>query len=391
MMRLVQRQEETKLKLSGPTTDREMEREIAARLAPAPVIESAGDAAVTTAIVDDTLAWNDWPDPDVLDTNINEVRVEVDEPDPSVGINGGLVLIDHCGDELGEVNNFNGLRQLGWAASFPADFVDKLSPRVAAEVINERLAAVNGNVTLVFERGELTNLIKGGRGVPTYRQVASKVHDTLENIYGEQVKTIFAHCAGGEMRLRFVTGVEQAVTRAVGDVLQMGIEVHQNYGADLSLSLYVQRLVCLNGMTARHNEFSWRVRDCTTVDHQLAWLATSVGEVTGAFDRIVAKSREMAQIAVSGDINEVLTRYARSMRFPQRYLGRVLDAYEQEPIPTQWGVLNAFTRAATHSLSGVAQHSILAATGDWVSNFDYVNCRLPRPVAISSGAELIEA
>jgi hypothetical protein len=99
----------------------------------------------------------------------------------------------------------------------------------------------------------------------------------------------------------------------------------------------------------------------------------------------------MAEIEINGDIDEVIRRYGNAMKFPVRYIGRVIDAYNEEPNPTQWGLLNAFTRVGTHTMHGDAQRNTLSTAGTWVTEFDTVTCKLPRPVAVYLGAELIVA
>ncbi len=355
------------------------------------VPESSGDAAVSQhqpVSVDPNMPWFSWPDPDAFATPVSSLTVRPLGPDASP--EDPLILVGESGEDLGEMGSATAFRQLGWFATFPTDFVNKLAPATKVLVVNERLRQCPREVSVVIENERIANIVHGGRGIPPYREVAQTTYDTLKSVYGEKVDILETRQGDGEMNLRFVTGVEKPVTRKKGDILQMGVQVHQDYGHDLSLALYVNRLICTNGMTAENQEFTWRVRGEISIEHQLAWLATGVSKVVGAFDQIVAHAKQMAEIPVNGEnIPAILERYARSMKFPVRYLGRVIEAYNQEPDPTQWGILNAFTRVATHGLSGALQQNILAATGTWTQEFDMVDVRLPRPVATSLGAELI--
>lgn len=353
-----------------------------------PIPESSGDAAVAqlkpVLTIDATAPWAQWPDPDVLNTKIQSISVR---PRPDEG----LELLGETGDVLGSVQS-RGMQQLGWAAQFPGEFIQKLSPATAAQVINERLQAQKDReISLVFESGQLVNQMPGYRGVASYADVAQTAHNALRTVYGDAVELGEARQGDGQMLLRLLTGISEPVTPKRGDVLQMGIQIEHNYGLGIQTSLYVNRLVCLNGMTAESKEYSWRSRNEGTIEHQLAWLTVQLGEVVGAYNGIVQRARLMAETPITGDPEKALQEYARAMRFSPRMLPHLLDAYREEPDATQWGLLNAFTRVATHTLHGSARRAFQAASGQWTQDFDMVTARLPRPVAVNTGAEIIEA
>lgn len=355
-------------------------------LVPVEPTDTGGDAAVAekpVLTIDPTAPWAQWPDPDVLTTKIKSISVRPRGED-------ALELLGESGDVLGGFNA-RAMQQLGWAAQFPGEFVSKLTPELQARIINERVQAQKDrDVSIIFEGGDFVNLTPGYRGVAGYRDVAQTAFNTLRRVYGDAVELSEARQGDGQMVLRLLTGIQEPVTPRRGDILQMGIQIEHNYGLGIQAALYVNRLVCTNGMTAEAREFSWRSRNEGTVEHQLAWLAVQLGEVVGAYTTIVERARIMSETPVSGDPHKALEAAATAMRFPRRMLGRLIDAYDAEPEATQWGLLNAFTRVSTHALGGSAQRAFQAASGQWTQDFDLVTARLPRPVALNSGAEIIE-
>lgn len=345
------------------------------------------EANATPLEIDPTLPWAAWPAPDTFPAKLKDLSVRNEA--------GRLILVGEQGDAIAPVNA-NGMQQLGWNAVFPVEFVNRFNdaPDLQAQIINHRIQ--NGDraekqYTVVVENGEFANFFPGWRGVAPFQQVAQTAFNALRDVYGTGVELDDCRQGNGKMALRLLTNLQEPVTRKTGDVLQMGIQIDQDYGQQINLALYVRRLVCLNGMTAEAQEFKWKTRSEGSVEHQLAWVTTGIGAVVGAFNGIVERARLMADTPVNGDARNILQEHARAMRFPSRYFGRLVDAFEQEPEMTQWGILNAFTRVATHSLSGETQRTFQASAGGWTQEFDLVNARLPRPVAVRLGAEIVEA
>jgi hypothetical protein len=189
-----------------------------------------------------------------------------------------------------------------------------------------------------------------------------------------------------------MTAVDMPVTRRKGDILQMGVDVRQHYGETVAVALYCKRLVCLNGMMVNERAFEWTQRQTGTVDHQIAWLRTAIAGALEAYETLVARAKQMAETPIHGDPHNILREHARAMRLPERRLPALLEAFDAEPDPTSWGLLNAFTRLATHGgLPQRLSRSLMQASGQWVHDFDLVTCRLPRPMAIAVGAEITEA
>lgn len=361
------------------------------------VVESAGDSKVATTpvVIDETKPWALWPQPEVLN-----VKLEV----LNMGAEGEqFVLSTEDSGRLGKVTD-NALRELGWRAGFDAGFVrEKVSREVGTIVVNERIRRTaekreDREVALLLEGDTITNFMPGWREALPFADVAQITHDILGGVYGANDLLIDdARCNEGQMNLRLITPIAQEVTRHKGDVLQLGVEIHHDYGRHIEMALYAKRLVCLNGMTADNREFSWKQRSSGTKDHQAAWLRQGLGEVVSAYDNLLARARRMASATFEGDYRSVLREHARAMGLPGRHFNALVEAYEAElglngGEHNEWTILNAFTRLATHGgLSRNNARQLQAASGRWTTEFEMVNARLPRPMATLVGAQIVEA
>jgi hypothetical protein len=142
-------------------------------------------------------------------------------------------------------------------------------------------------------------------------------------------------------------------------------------------------------MTASKQEFSWKSRSVGDAESQLNWMMIAMVDAIEAFDRLVGQSHKMLETRIEGDAEQALRERARAMRVPARYDDRLIDSFRQEPGATEWHLLNAFTRMATHAnLPLDAARLIMDASGQWIDGFDLVSARLPRPVAMRIGARI---
>lgn len=343
--------------------------------------------------VDESMPWASWPEPRIEPIKLHELRlVQQDET-----VQFASVGTDADGDELPAVPlgaaTTPGLRLLGWQSgvTFPVDFVNKLTPPLKCAVVNERvLAAKDRELSLIVEQGDVTNILSGWRGVAPYREVAQTAYNTLRDVYGDAEVEGTPRREHEGMSIRLMTPMEEPITRKKGDILKMGIDVNQKYGTTINVALYVKRLICLNGMTANSTAFEWTIKQAGTVEHQLSWLKMAMADALSAYENLVERSRIMADTPIHGDPHLVLEEHARAMRLPKNLYGQLHSMFDEEPEATEWGMLNAFTRLATHGGIGeVASRNLMAGAGSWTSDFDLVTCRLPRPMAVAAGAEIV--
>lgn len=337
--------------------------------------------------IDPNMPWAQWPEPEIFNTDLKALNAMVEDD--------MLVLKRRDGeggeDTLGRFST-DSLQQVGWHTKFPGEFVGGLPTHLQAEIVNHRLdQAQQREFTVVAEDGVITNLAPGWRGLLPYRTTAQFTFNTLRNVYGDAEVDVHATHANGKMSCRILLPVEKPITPARGDVLQMGIEVLQCYGTTIEATLYARRLICTNGMTSDGEEFKWRQRSAGSVDHQLNWLQQGLMTATSRFDNLVQRSQLMAHTAFHGNPIDVLREHARAMRLPQRHVNGLVEAFNVEPGNTEWHLLNAFTRLATHGqLNRRTAQAIMRASGNWISDFDMVRARMPRPMAVAVGAEILE-
>ena len=327
--------------------------------------------------------WADWSAPDTATASLHSFRIR-----PS---GDRLAISTSDGNILGFVAD-TALDELGKRVTFPAEFIQKLSPTLAAQVVNERIQAEKDmEMTAVIQDGEWTNLLPAWRGILPTRRTADIAYDTLKEHYPE-IEIEQAVYKTGSMLLKLLTPVVYPVTPAVGDTLRMGIDVAQQYGGTIAVQLYVKRLVCLNGMTANERAFSWRKRtgDAGSVEEQAEWVKEGVLHAVGSYTALVEKAQTMAQTHFEGDYTEILRERASAMRLPMRHLPALINAFEAEVGNTEWNLVNAFSRLATHGgLPGDLSRALQYSSGEWLREFSLVNARLPRPIAERVGARII--
>lgn len=333
-------------------------------------------------VIDRDAPWANWSTPEVRPVSLSELTVHLGD--------NGFTLYE--GDEVIADATHRGLQEMSRLVGFDTDFVtSKLPGGLAADVINHRIAASKDKtVAVITEDGRFTSLVPSVRELLTYSETAQEVYDLMNGVYGD-IHIDFAGQTDRGMHLRLMTDIQQRISPATGDVMGMGIDVRQDYGETTNIRLYLRRLVCLNGLSAQEQAFSWQNRLEGGRDYQRLFLADGIARALGAYDNIVDRSRVMAQTPFEGTPEEALRLRATAMNFPLRNIGDVIQAFEMEPGETEWHLLNAFTRVGTHSaLPGQLGQRTLQAAGEWANNFDIVTCRMPRPMAVKAGAQIVD-
>jgi hypothetical protein len=356
--------------------------------------------------IDEDKPWYAFPVPDVVEAKTSTVSMIVDDSEFK---GGRLSLFSVIEDEVIGYPSSGGLENISTRIQFPMQFVEKLTMPLQALIINERLMA-NPELTMNFVREPyqvimpegglqwsnrrlVTNIAPGWREVVPHGDICQTAYNLMASIWEPSSLEIkFAKRNDSSMLLRILSPDREEVTKQVGDILQMGIEVEHAYGWDLTVRLYTERLVCLNGMTARDTRFEWKLNIMGKASQQLEFVETGVGLALESFARIVDQARIMAQVPLEGNPELLLMERAKAMKLPAGLTHELLQMWRQEPIATEWGALNAFTRLATHGEqpSQVARRRIMDAAGTWSDGFDMVTARLPRPMALAAGAHILE-
>lgn len=374
--------------------------------------------------VDPDAPWANWPVPAQEPIDAKFVRLAAIEPpdpwgasiDPERGQARPAPRLAMVGpDGLLGFPTRAALQDLSRKVGFDTDFVlDKISdPELRAAVINDRLgqlAAADTSIMLTKQpfmvatpggpqadsdgAMTITNASPGSRQIVPHGWVAQTVLNIMRQVYQEDVSVVSARLTDHGMEVRIRTNLTMEVTpggRSVGDVLSMGILVSYRYGQELALGLYCERLVCTNGMTANREALQWKANG-TTVRDQLDWVTVNAAVAVQKFPDVIEHARLMAQTSLGDHPEVALIERARAMRVPRSHEALVLEAYRAEPSSTEWGALNAITRYATHSedVADTNRRRLQQTAGNWVSTFDMVNARLPRPMAEAIGASIYE-
>lgn len=338
------------------------------------------------------LPWALWPVPEATHVNTHDIRASVDDDRLYIGT-----------DEAHGTPTLGALRSLSERINFPPEFVTKLPTTLQADIINNRIASYrDADFSLVMEHSTnpmmpsvVASVAPGQRLVLPHAAVAQTAYETIRAVFDTEALVADTTLASDHSLVRFKIPYDAPIRpdggRSVGDVLRMGVELKHVYGVEISTRLYTERLRCLNGMTAFQSEYSWGARIMGTQQMQIDWIKFGVSQALTSFPQIVERARLMASTRIEGDLARALMERARALRLPRRLTGQLMEAFNQEPGDTEWDMLNAFTRLATHGgLDEATARALAHGAGTWVQGFDMVTARLPRPIAVSVGAHVLE-
>lgn len=334
------------------------------------------------------LPWSEWKDSDVIQTEIHAISTAMDET-------GKLTL--NVKDGEGKTEEFGELTQpaiveLSKRIGFPTEFIQKLSPELQPTVINDRIKAARKQ-KFSFVTDEDSRIIAaspGWRESTSHREIAQISYDALMGMDEvESVEVDMLQRKDGTLNLRFMTPIQTAITPAVGDILQMGLNITHSFGTELSVSLFTKRLVCLNGMVSTNRPYGWTSDAAKTKGRQIEWLREAVTKAIEEYDLLIARASEMSRTLIQGDMSAALYQRARNLRIPQRFIPHILEAFNKEPGNTEWHMLNAITRFASHNADAQLRNRLQLDAGTWVENFKMATARLPLYMAQQGGYQII--
>jgi hypothetical protein len=132
----------------------------------------------------------------------------------------------------------------------------------------------------------------------------------------------------------------------VGDLVRGGVAFTNSMTAAVETEIepFVLRIACLNGMLSPvfggdRAQFRYRRKDGPPD----VWLRDAVDAIGEQYESLFVALDTAAQ-AVLDDPQRAIRDQIRSIPGPMRE--EVVNAYQEEPMPTVWGVANAITRAA---------------------------------------------
>jgi hypothetical protein len=348
--------------------------------------------------IDPEMPWASWPTPVSVTGDIKSAFAIAD------GNTVTIALANGEGQEptLLGIPTSGALKQMGLYAGFPVDFVEKLTADLRAPVISNRLRHAeyhDFNFIRDEQNNRLTNLMPSWRQPLPYASAAQFVYNRLCDAH-TNVEVDEAECSGGTMSARFTTNLEKPITPKLGDTLKFGIQLNHDYGKTIEINVYAQRLVCLNGMTSSRKQFKWSHRTMGTPENQLSFLDDGIGQCAAAFNQMVDRSKTMSETTFEGDAHDVLQERAKALGISPRLNHRIFAAFDEEPGDSEWHIVNAFTRVATHDLSinERQRRQLMMVAGEYTRQFEMVDAHLPAFLAQKIGAavfnrneELVEA
>lgn len=290
------------------------------------------------------------------------------------------------------------IQNLGHFLDFPSSWVQKLNPDLQARILQDRFdSAENTRFALAGLSHDdnspsvITTVLPSWREFAQPWEVASSIRNFHKKIpiFVEEPRIQF-NSETHEITVKGWTSLNKHITSLVGDTLRFGYSAKYRPGFSAKITFVSERLICLNGMTATQENFSWKTKFLATKMDQLAWMNMNILGIIQEIPKFTAKAQEMAETLIENDPEEALLARLKSAGIAERQHDSVLSAFREEPGNSEWHLLNAITRYASHSgLEESKQENLFAIAGNWVKDYDRVTARLPRKIAEQVGAEII--
>lgn len=333
-------------------------------------------------------AWSNIEEPKIYACDLHGITVEP----------GLTTDLEICGRD-GKAFKISraGLNNLGKQIGFRSSFIEKLSRPTQSIVINEIIKSSRNQEFsfLVDGRNEIYNLTQGWRDYCLHKEICEvgyqSVHELISTIVDGPINCSVTNY-NGMLDFKIITPLQEEITANKGDALSAGLNIKHNHSKNITVGLYVDRLVCENGMVVGKNEFSWASKSNSTVKDQLLFVVEAARDSLKMFDKTINSSRQMAEAFVHGDIHNTIMQRLKQMRIPKNHIDGIMESFAYDPGNSEWHILNAITHYATHSLTDDPDfaYRLMNCAGNWAHDFDIVTARMPRPIANSVGAEIIE-
>lgn len=255
-------------------------------------------------------------------------------------------------------------RQLATAVGMRWDrFFENASPKDRAEEMNRRLDRATDTVR-VRTRGLSNPHPDLDRGVAgELRALVSAGYSPVSDARLARHLVELLRPADAELRLvrHDLTDRTTSFVVKLGDTYRAG-DAHAQVGdiwggilvrnsgvgfASLMLTLHLTRLLCKNGMTAPLPDALLMKRRHRGIDDSALreLLSSKLEDVAGRLHQGQTRLRAATERRVE-DVPAALLEILHTAELPQRLLPALLAAYGREPIPTAFGVSQAFTLAA---------------------------------------------
>lgn len=330
--------------------------------------------------IDPNMPWSTWANPVHRQVLLGELTAErTDNDELGISVNG---------EDLTSISK-RARVDLGRTFQYPPDFIEDLPLDLSLPVIQHAMAGRDSaQAQLVYESGQIVAITKGWRPVVPAALLAQATYDSCRTIGEVEIQNASSGVNGTD--LTFLLPTQKDIK--AGDILRAGIRARYVPGVHHEIDLFIYRLWCENGAYNTEQVMSWAKRTEISATNILEWVGTATQLAFSKFEAVCDKATIMANTPIGGEPLQALRDRLRSMNVGRAHYDGILEAFRQEPGDTEWSMLNAITRYATHNEDlGNAQRQLLQrGAGVWQEQFDIVNARLPRPIAIKVGAQIIE-
>ena len=136
----------------------------------------------------------------------------------------------------------------------------------------------------------------------------------------------------------------------VGDITEGGVRIlsYPYQSKPPSVSTYIERLVCSNGMCTAEKTGQINLKGCT-VDEVIASMEEAAEDVLSQLDNHLNRYAETRSMLVPGSPQAFAAQLAREAGVNRKILDSVLDIVNQLPPPvTVWDINQAFTNVANY-------------------------------------------
>ena len=221
----------------------------------------------------------------------------------------------------------------------PASFLASADITLSQHIIDHQLKVVKNDREIVFREGKAVGDQAAGR----IRLSGSQIVDNLIEVVGD-VRRASVYDLGGNVDV-VLSGDRVVLEPKVGDITDSGVRMLYSEIMERppALEPYVERLVCLNGMTFPDRLHTFRFDSISEFLSQFKASVQAALEFVNV--QVRAQLTKAANTAVEKPEQAIRTIFDNSSLTP-RLLSPALAALTIEDDGTAFGVLQALTRAA---------------------------------------------
>lgn len=269
------------------------------------------------------------------------------------------------------------LQRLSSMIGVPSRFYEKCSPFLTKQIFQEFLGKTERAIDMraIEGQGALSFIWSDAVILPA-TGIVDAIAEALAPI---QVRLTKVQYGLNEFTL-FITDPD--AFRVIGDdQIHFGVSVSSAFDGSTPTKVNFSffRPICTNGAVI--TEASWSLPRRSYHEVEPALLAIGEGAsnifrplLTGGYDEWKNNIRSMAMREIERPVEEIM-HTTRRMGISPKVSDAVLEAFEAEPTATDWGIVNAFTRAA-NDVGEISLAEQLWASAGTIVHVGHVPCKL---------------